>query len=137
MTPRAKDSLVSFGERLSSRIFSGYLSRLGVEASQFDAWDLGLETTDEFTNSEIIYETSLQAVGSSLKAYTQQHRTVPVVTGFVGKAASSGSFTDPVCTVDTTTPLDAAVLLDVAVDVCSMNASGACRRHHNTWSRWQ
>lgn len=91
MTPRAKDSLVSFGERLSSRIFAGYLSRLGVEASQFDAWDLGLLTTDEFANAEIIYETSLPAVGTALKAHTAQHGSVPVVTGFVGKAASSGS----------------------------------------------
>lgn len=98
MTPRAKDSLVSFGERLSSRIFAGYLSRLGVKASQFDAWNLGMQTTEEFTNAEILYELSLPAVGSSLKAYVQETGSVPVVTGFVGKAASSGnSYISPPC----------------------------------------
>lgn len=90
MTPRAKDSLVSFGERLSSRLFAGYLDRLGVKGTQFDAWDLGMQTTDEFTNAEIIYELSLPAVGKALKAHVREHGTVPVVTGFVGKAASSG-----------------------------------------------
>lgn len=97
MTPRAKDSLVSFGERLSSRLFAGYLDRLGVKGAQFDAWDLGMQTTDEFTNAEIIYELSLPAVGKALKAHVRAHGSVPVVTGFVGKAASSGQVLSVAC----------------------------------------
>lgn len=34
LTPRAKDYLVSFGECMSTRIFSAYLNKLGVKARQ-------------------------------------------------------------------------------------------------------
>ena len=37
LTPRSLDSLVSFGERLSTRIFSGYLRRQGVPSVQVSA----------------------------------------------------------------------------------------------------
>jgi aspartate kinase len=90
MTPRAKDSLVSFGERLSTRIFASYLTRLGVPAVQFDAWKLGLTTSDEFTNAEIDYPSSLPAVGSALKEHVSKHGAVPVITGFVGRGKESG-----------------------------------------------
>jgi aspartokinase len=44
---------VSFGERLSTRLLAGYLRRLGVPATQFDAWRLGLVTSDEFTDAQV------------------------------------------------------------------------------------
>lgn len=47
LTLRAKDSLVSFGERLSTRIFASYLRVQGVNARQFDAPNLGVITTGE------------------------------------------------------------------------------------------
>ncbi len=28
----------------------------GIPARQYDAWDLGMTTTDDFTNADIIYE---------------------------------------------------------------------------------
>ena len=93
MTPRAKDSLVSFGERLSTRIFAAYLRRLGVPATQFDAWDLGLMTSDEFTNAEIDYELSVPKVQQALAAHAEQHGTIPVVTGFVGRGRETGVHT--------------------------------------------
>lgn len=53
ITPRARDSLVSFGERLSTRLLAGYLRRLEVPATQFDAWRLGIMTSDEFTDAQV------------------------------------------------------------------------------------
>jgi len=40
LTPHTKDYLISFGERLSTRIFAGYLNNIGVKARQYDAFDL-------------------------------------------------------------------------------------------------
>lgn len=91
MTPRAKDSLVSFGERLSTRIFAAYLTRLGVPAQQFDAWDLGLVTSDEFTNAEIDYAQSIPAVRAAMRQHAASGGGIPVVTGFVGKGRETGA----------------------------------------------
>lgn len=53
LTPRAKDSLVSFGERLSTRLFAAYLNAQGVPARQYDAPDIGVTTSDNFVNAEV------------------------------------------------------------------------------------
>jgi len=53
LTPRAKDSLVSFGERLSTRLFAAYLNAQGVRAKQYDAYNLGVTTNDNFVNAEV------------------------------------------------------------------------------------
>lgn len=49
LTPRARDCLVSFGERLSTRIFAALLNKLGVAARQFDAYKIGVVTTGKDT----------------------------------------------------------------------------------------
>ncbi len=51
LTPRTKDSLVSFGERLSTRLFASYLNEHGVPAKQHDAFQMGVVTNDNFTNA--------------------------------------------------------------------------------------
>lgn len=53
LTPRAKDSLVSFGERLSTRLFAAYLCARGVPAKQYDAYQIGVTTNDNFVNAEV------------------------------------------------------------------------------------
>jgi len=50
LTPRTKDSLVSFGERMSVRIVAANLNRLGVPSQAFDAWTLGILSTFLFVN---------------------------------------------------------------------------------------
>ena len=91
MTPRAKDSLVSFGERLSTRVFAAYLRRLGIPARQHDAWDLGLVTSDEFTNAEIDYDRSLSAVRAGLQGACEGAAQIAVLTGFVGRGRNTGA----------------------------------------------
>ena len=57
-TSRTRATLVSFGERMSTRIFSSYLRSMGVRSKQYDAFDqLGFVTTDEFENGNILDET--------------------------------------------------------------------------------
>lgn len=91
LTPRARDSLVSFGERLSTRIFAGLLAARGVAACQFDAWKLGLVTSDEFSNAEILYDEALPAVRAALSAHVAETGDVAVVTGFLGRGARTGA----------------------------------------------
>ncbi|KAG2433287.1 hypothetical protein HXX76_008354 [Chlamydomonas incerta] len=94
LTPRAKDSLVSFGERLSTRIFASYLRVNGVAARQHDAWELGLTTTDDFTNADVIYEASLPAIKKALApAPGTAQPEVPIVTGFLGRGQHTGAVT--------------------------------------------
>ncbi len=47
---------MSFGERLSTRIFASYLRTKGVPARQYDAFEMGLVTTDDFMNAEVLYD---------------------------------------------------------------------------------
>jgi hypothetical protein len=57
LTPRTKDALVSFGERMSVRIVAATLNKMGVPAQAFDSWTLGMRTTSEFGNAEVKEET--------------------------------------------------------------------------------
>lgn len=93
LTPRAKDSLVSFGERLSTRIFASYLRVQGVPARQYDAWDLGMTTNDDFTNADVNYEESLPRIRTSLMPKPGQAKEVPIVTGFLGRGLVTGAIT--------------------------------------------
>lgn len=79
LTPRTKDLLASFGERLSCRILAAQLTKIGVPAVPKDAWTLGLRTIGGFGDSTVA-ETCYADVASSLK-HVQE---VPIVTGFVG-----------------------------------------------------
>lgn len=93
LTARAKDSLVSFGERLSTRLFAAYLNVQGVAAVQFDAYDIGVTTNDNFTNADVDYEMTLPQVAESLKLKPGSKRALPIVTGFLGKSRGTGAIT--------------------------------------------
>jgi len=93
LTPRARDSLVSFGERLSTRLFAAYLRANGVPARQYDAFSIGITTTDDFTNADVIYEATLPAVKAAFTRGPGQVAELPVVTGFLGKGAGTGAIT--------------------------------------------
>lgn len=93
LTPRARDSLVSFGERLSTRLFAAYLRASGIPARQYDAFSIGITTNDDFTNAEVIYDATLPAVKAALTRGPGQLAYLPVVTGFLGKGAGTGAIT--------------------------------------------
>jgi aspartate kinase len=93
LTPRAKDSLVSFGERLSTRLFAAFLNVQGIPAVQYDAFDVGVVTNDSFTNADVDYEASLPAILKSLTLQPGQPRALPIVTGFLGKGRSTNAIT--------------------------------------------
>ncbi|CAL1398530.1 unnamed protein product [Linum trigynum] len=84
LTPRTRDYLVSFGECMSTRIFAAYLNKLGTKARQYDAFDIGFITTDDFTNADIL-EATYPAVAKRLHGDWISDPAIPIVTGFLGK----------------------------------------------------
>ncbi|PKA60250.1 Aspartokinase 1, chloroplastic [Apostasia shenzhenica] len=92
LTLRTRDYLVSFGECMSTRIFSAYLNKIGVKARQYDAFDIGFITTDDFTNADIL-EATYPALAKRLHGDWMIDPAIPVVTGFLGKGWKSCAVT--------------------------------------------
>ncbi|KAH6758611.1 Aspartate kinase family protein [Perilla frutescens var. frutescens] len=92
MTLRTKDYLVSFGECMSTRIFAAYLNEIGVKARQYDAFEIGFITTDDFTNADIL-EATYPAVAKRLHGDWISDPAIPIVTGFLGKGWRSCAVT--------------------------------------------
>jgi aspartate kinase len=92
LTPRTSANLVSFGERLSTRIFAAHLRARGVAAQQHDSFGaLGVLTTDDFGNGDVLpatYDNVARALQPPPAA-----AQVAVVTGFLGRAVTSGAIT--------------------------------------------
>ncbi|KAL1207060.1 Aspartokinase 1 [Cardamine amara subsp. amara] len=92
LTLRTRDYLVSFGECLSTRIFAAYLNKIGVKARQYDAFEIGFITTDDFTNGDIL-EATYPAVAKRLYEDWIHDPAIPIVTGFLGKGWKTGAVT--------------------------------------------
>lgn len=92
LTLRTRDYLVSFGECMSTRIFAAYLNKIGIKACQYDAFDIGFITTDDFTNADIL-EATYPAIAKRLHGDWVNDPAIPIVTGFLGKGWKSGAIT--------------------------------------------
>ena len=94
LTPRARDALVSFGERLSTRLFAAYLLACGVPAVQADACGEGwVATSDEFGAADVDYGSTLPALAARCGPGAHPPGTVIVLTGFLGRGARTGAIT--------------------------------------------
>ena len=83
LTPKTKDYLVSFGERLSARIVAAYFNKAGVRAVPLDAWEAGIVSTGDFTAAEPAAE-CWEGVPAAILPFVEAG-VVPVVTGFIAK----------------------------------------------------
>ncbi|XP_068646208.1 aspartokinase 2, chloroplastic-like isoform X2 [Aristolochia californica] len=92
LTLRTKDYLVSFGECMSTRIFAAYLNKIGAKARQYDAFEIGFITTDDFTNADIL-EATYPAVAKRLHGDWINDPAIPIVTGYLGKGWKSCAVT--------------------------------------------
>ena len=95
-TSRTRATLVSFGERMSTRIFASYLRSMGLKSTQYDAFDaLGFVTTDVFENGDILpvtYENVAKALALGKNATDGGSvANVAVVTGFLGRGEKTGA----------------------------------------------
>lgn len=92
LTLRTKDYLVSFGECMSTRIFTAYMNKIGIKARQYDAFASGFITTDDFTNADVL-EATYPALAKRLHDDWVADPAIPIVTGFLGKGCKSGAIT--------------------------------------------
>ncbi len=82
LSARARDRLVSFGERMSSVIIAAYLNEIGVSALQVDA-DEVIVTDSAFGNASPNLEATRQRAADILTPALNDGM-LPVVTGFFG-----------------------------------------------------
>lgn len=82
LSPRARDRLVSFGERMSSLIVSAHLNELGVPSEPVDA-DRLIVTDNIFGNASPYLDETREKASAVLKPMIEAG-VLPVVTGFFG-----------------------------------------------------
>ncbi len=83
LTPRTRDYLASFGERMSVRVVGAHFNQVGIEASAHDAFDVGLLTDGHFGGARPLPEAD-----DRIRAALKDAAGTPVVTGYIGKAKS-------------------------------------------------
>jgi aspartate kinase len=82
LTPRSRDAVASFGERLSAPLFRKALELEGLKARAYTGQEIGLVTDERFGEAEPLMELSLYQIADALKAPLEAGE-VPVVTGFI------------------------------------------------------
>lgn len=78
-SPRTRDFIVSFGERLSCCIIHGYFQSEGIDCKLLESRDLIL-TNDEFTNAKVNLEKTYSRIAAAIDNETPLY----IVPGFVG-----------------------------------------------------
>lgn len=74
------DQFQSFGERMCAKIVAAKLSKDGIPARAYNAWDIGMITDDHFGHAE-----PLPSSYALIKEAIAKIGEAPVVTGFIGK----------------------------------------------------
>lgn len=80
LTQRTMDNVLSFGERLSSRIVAAALSARGTRAVPVNSYDVGMITDSSFGNAS-----PLPGIGGDIRSKIGAIAEIPVVTGFIAK----------------------------------------------------
>lgn len=85
LSPRSRDYLVSFGERLSVRLMAEYLSSINHPAVYYDAWDIGMRSDSNFMSADLLPETWDNIKNFFSDYGKKDNDPIPVVTGFIAK----------------------------------------------------
>ncbi len=91
LTPRSRDYLLSFGERLAAPILAAALEAVGLRARALTGAEAGIATDENFGEARPLIEITYHQVRQRLDPFLAR-RQIPVVTGFVA-AAMDGSTT--------------------------------------------
>jgi aspartate kinase len=91
LTPRSRDLIVSFGERLSAPIASAAIQDAGINSRALTGAEAGIATDDSFGEAYPDFAQTRKGVRQSLSSLISKG-VVPVVTGFIA-ATSSGETT--------------------------------------------
>ena len=89
-TPRISDALVSYGERLSSRVIAAVLAAEGLRAQQVDSSEF-IVTDNVFQNADPLWNETESRIVDRLLPEVEKGVT-PIITGFIG-ATPDGTLT--------------------------------------------
>jgi aspartokinase/homoserine dehydrogenase 1 len=84
LTPRSRDLILSFGERLAAPLFAAALQARGLEFQVVDARDI-LRTDSQFGKANVDLDASRRLTSDAVTPLAA--RTIPVITGFIGRTA--------------------------------------------------
>jgi aspartate kinase len=82
LTPKSKDYVLSFGERLSTPIVWGALKDSGLNAQHFTGKDAGIVTDSNFGEASPLMNVTKHQVKEKIEPLLKKG-TVPVVTGYI------------------------------------------------------
>lgn len=91
MTPRSKDLVISFGERISTPIIWGAIADLGLKTKHFTGGEAGIVTDDEFGEANPLMNITKMKTGKILEPLLNEG-VIPVVSGFIA-ATQTGEIT--------------------------------------------
>ncbi|MEM2210418.1 MAG: aspartate kinase [Nitrososphaerales archaeon] len=83
LTPRSKDYVLSFGERLSTLLVWGSLRDIGIDAEYFTGKDVGIVTDSNYGEAKPLMDATKHLVRERLEPILIKG-SIPVVTGFIG-----------------------------------------------------
>lgn len=75
-----RDRILSYGERLSVRLFTAVLNELGMKARPWDSQNI-IRTNDRFGEAEVDMNATNELIRKNLMPL---NGTIPVITGFIG-----------------------------------------------------
>jgi len=82
LTPKSKDYVLSFGERMSTLIVWGALRDLGLNVQYFTGKDAGIVTDSNFGEARPMMKVTAHQVKQKIEPL-QEKRIIPVVTGYI------------------------------------------------------
>ena len=89
LTPRSRDYIISFGERLSAPVVSAALRQHGIPSVALDGCEAGILTNSDYGNAKALPESGTRIRSRVVPLLTDQ---VPVIMGFMG-CTENGSVT--------------------------------------------
>ncbi len=92
VTPRIRDFIVSFGERLSALIMNSVLEYNGVRSQWLTGGDAGIITDESYGEAKPLMPDTIYSIRESLYPLLKSGIT-PVVTGFIGKTLKGDTTT--------------------------------------------
>jgi aspartate kinase len=81
-TPRIKDAVVSFGERLSSRVVAAAMRQQNLNANAYDAGQFVI-TDDKYQSASPLWDETQSRINHQLIPLLRQG-IIPIITGFIG-----------------------------------------------------
>ena len=82
LSPKSRDTVISFGERLSAPIVSGALKDLGLESEHFTGGEAGIVTDSNFGEAGLLMNFTKFQLKKNLEPLLKKG-SVPVLTGFI------------------------------------------------------